>query len=139
MSHRYGTRCLPTRIIYKEYEILKHEINEHKHFSDTDLSFICDDPKRMMSLKNLFEDCYELDMNEIPFRYKLKELDKIIPNFNEKVFFFYPFSRIIFSKEPNILFFYIFRIQIVIKFGKKLNQNSEIYLEKLLLFALRKN
>lgn len=87
MSHRYGTRSLPTRIIAKEYHTMKKELNEHHHFDDTDLSFSVDksiDDKRQFMLKNLFLDCYELDMNEIPFRYKLKELDKLMPNYNEK-------------------------------------------------------
>jgi hypothetical protein len=86
MSHRYGTRSLPTRIIAKEYDTMLEEIREHEHFGVSEISFSFEDvdEKRNFVLKNLLEDCYELDMNEIPFRYKLKELDKLIPDYNEK-------------------------------------------------------
>ena len=56
------------------------------HFAECDLSYTSDENmSRKFSLKNLFEDCYELDKNEIPYRYKLKHMDKIIPVYNEKV------------------------------------------------------
>jgi len=86
MSHRYGSRSLPTRIIAKEYDTMLKEIREHEHFEDSEISFRHENSenKRNFVLKNLLEDCYELDMNEIPYRYKLKELDKLIPDYNEK-------------------------------------------------------
>ena len=89
LSHRYGTRCLPTRIIAKEYEILQQEIKNGGSFKEDDLNFKYDDPleKRNMRVENLFDNCYELDLNEIPARYKLKQLDNIIPNYNQKVVF----------------------------------------------------
>ena len=86
MSHRYGTRCLPTRVIAKEFETLRNELKENEHFRPDELSFQADDPdtERKFLIENLLENCYELDMNEIPHRYKLKELEKIIPKYNEK-------------------------------------------------------
>ena len=84
LSHRYGTRCLPSRILATEYEIFRNELKNNQHFSEDELSFI--DETREMNLKNLFENCYNLDENEIPSRYKLIELDSLIPKYNEKVF-----------------------------------------------------
>jgi hypothetical protein len=86
MSHRYGSRSLPTRIIAKEYDTMLKEIREHGHFDESEISFSYENSEnnRNFDLKNLLEDCYELDMNEIPYRYKLKELDKLIPDYNEK-------------------------------------------------------
>jgi hypothetical protein len=39
----------------------------------------------MIEIENIFEFCYELDENEKPERYRLKYLEKIIPNYKEKV------------------------------------------------------
>ena len=76
---------MPTRIIASEYEIFLNEIEKNQLFTEEKLSFECEDKTRKFSLKNLFIDCYVLDENELPNRYKLKELSQIIPNFNEKV------------------------------------------------------
>lgn len=86
MSHRYGTRCLPTRIIAKEYDILRKELHSFKELNEIDLSFTYEGGDRTIHLSDLFQDCYELDENEIPARYKLKFLESLIPKYNEKVF-----------------------------------------------------
>ena len=80
----YGKRCLPTRILTKEYEILREELSCIKESNEINLEFESISDKRQLNIKNLFEECYELDENEIPSRYKLKMLEKIIPTYNEK-------------------------------------------------------
>jgi hypothetical protein len=54
-------------------------------FKEEELSFKFQDNIRSISVESLFESCYILDQNEVPHRYKLKELSQIIPKFNEKV------------------------------------------------------
>ena len=95
MSHRYGSRALPTRILRKEYDILQNELNK---IEDIDKSFKYEytsqlttpntDQKNKKSktieFNNLIEDCYELDDNEIPARFKLKYLDKLFPGLDQK-------------------------------------------------------
>jgi hypothetical protein len=106
LSHRYGARCLPTRIVADEYTKLLNEIKSHE--DDYDLSFVYTNQKKRendekedeaandneetkkevsvdMDVTNLLEHCYELDENEIPARFKLKHLDKIFNNYNPKV------------------------------------------------------
>ena len=98
ISHRYGKRALPTRIIAREYEVLQKELNSNRHFDECDLNYTSDENmSRKVISKNLFEDCYELDNNEIPYRYKLKQMDIIIPDYNEKVyrFFFWYFEFVL--------------------------------------------
>ena len=76
---------MPTRIIASEFEIFLNEIEKNQLFTEEKLSFEFEDKTRKFSMKNLFINCYVLDENELPNRYKLKELSQIIPNFNEKV------------------------------------------------------
>lgn len=86
LSHRYGTRSLPTRIIRREYEIFKSEIEANSELKLLDFSFSYDNKEEIsLNISNLFEFCYQLDENEIPARYRLKHMDKIIPSFNDKV------------------------------------------------------
>ena len=91
LSHRYGTRCLPTRIIAKEYEILRKELDAFKESNEIDVSFKYEGD-RTVHLNDLFQECYELDENEIPARYKLKFLESVIPKYNEKVFLSHVFA-----------------------------------------------
>jgi len=86
LSHRYGTRCLPTRILAKEYEILRKESQALQQSNEIDLSFEYESG-RNISFDDVFQECYELDENEIPARFKLKFIERIIPNYNEKVIF----------------------------------------------------
>ena len=81
LSHRYGTVCLPTRIIETEYEILKNEIIKE----EKDLSFSYMYGDKLIEFKNILEECYELDKNEQPARYRLKYLNRLFPNINQKV------------------------------------------------------
>ena len=81
LSHRYGNRTLPTRIIKEELDMLKAELNKR---ADVDKSFkyefvprLEENVKIMVTFANLMEDCYELDDNEIPARYRLKYLDRL--------------------------------------------------------------
>jgi hypothetical protein len=82
LSHRYGSRVLPTRIIADEYQILKIEMLANPNF---DLNFEIDGLKT----DDILDHCYKLDENEIPFRYRLLNISLLIPNYNEKVVFLF--------------------------------------------------
>lgn len=87
---------MPTRIIAKEYEILRDEMQSSPP-EDYELVFEYtkaagerpdeepDDKPFHIQIDNLFEHCYELDENEMPARYKLKNMDKIFTDFNHKM------------------------------------------------------
>jgi hypothetical protein len=62
---------------------LRKEIEQYKDVWD--LEFNYEDSILSLKIENLFEHCYELDENEAPARYKLKQLDKTLPNYNFKV------------------------------------------------------
>ena len=83
MSHRYGYRCLPERILAKEYDILKSELESLKE--NIDLTFEYNLKDKPYKLENIFEACYELDDNEMPARYRLKHLEKMFKDYNFKV------------------------------------------------------
>ena len=119
MSHRYGTRCLPTRILAKEYEILRKESQALQQSNEIDLSFEYESG-RNISFDDVFQECYELDENEIPARFKLKFIERIIPNYNEKVIFE------LFLKVVGHFNFmsYALRILYVKKFGQNWRKNS---------------
>jgi len=77
LSHRYGSRALPTRIIQAEYEKLR--------CASFDTAFEFQYSKtRTVSFSNLVEDCYELDDNETPARFRLKYLSKLLPGIDQK-------------------------------------------------------
>ena len=119
LSHRYGTRCLPTRILAKEYEILRKESQALQQSNEIDLSFEYES-SRNISFDDVFQECYELDENEIPARFKLKFIERIIPNYNEKVILSY-FLRVV--GHFNFMS-YILRILYVKKFGQNWRKNS---------------
>jgi len=97
LSHRYGACVLPTRILAKEYELIRNELNSIR--DQYDLTYKFDEKEylqsqnveeeranyRIIEIENIFEFCYELDENEKPARYRLKYLDRIIPEYKEKV------------------------------------------------------
>lgn len=91
MSHRYGSITLPTRIIKEEYELFGKNIEANKldltfHYDNsTDANLSTKTAELKIELDNIFVDCYELDENEIPARYKLKHLDRLLPGFVDKV------------------------------------------------------
>jgi hypothetical protein len=88
LSHRYGNRCLPTRIIADEFEILRSELNDHQR-TNLDFKYECtfttDDVEKSIKIHDLLDECYELDQNEIPARYKLKYISSVLPEYSEKV------------------------------------------------------
>lgn len=72
----------------KEYEIFQDEIS--KNINKLDIGFNTnekDSQKIKLSIENLFEFCYVLDENEVPARYKLKELEHVFTSYNPKVNF----------------------------------------------------
>lgn len=93
LSHRYGSITLPTRIIKEEYDLFAKYIEANKdhidlafhyeHIQDDALGHETKTPN--VDIQNLFAECYELDENEIPARYKLKHLDRLLPDFEDKV------------------------------------------------------
>lgn len=83
LSHRYGSRGLPTRIVDSEYKIL---LDELKNENTIDKVFeYTDDDGKSIKLENILETCYEFDSNEIPARYRLKYLDRLFPTMDQKV------------------------------------------------------
>lgn len=56
-----------------------------KNHPELDLKFHSIYGNVEINIENLILDCYELDHNERPNRYRLKYIDKIIKNFNSKV------------------------------------------------------
>lgn len=50
-----------------------------------DFSFSYKSDELNLDIENIFEFCYELDENEIPARYRLKQLDRVFQNFTDKV------------------------------------------------------
>ncbi len=78
LSQRYGSREIPNNIAETEFEILKEEINRSKN---TDFSFKYDSNDIRINIKNLVEDCFRLDENEIPKKYKLLHIDEILPEY----------------------------------------------------------
>lgn len=91
LSHRYGTVCLPSRILETEFIELKNEIEK-----EFDLTFSYNYNGSLIEFKNILADCYELDKNEQPARYKLKHLNRLFPNINQKVrqFYLYYFNNL---------------------------------------------
>lgn len=86
MSHRYGSRGLPTRIIAQEFDLLRNEL---KSTRESDLAFELKDEteQRVFKVDDILSYCYLLDENEIPARYRLQHLEKILENYNDKVIF----------------------------------------------------
>jgi hypothetical protein len=76
LSNRYGTRVIPNKIDEHEFEILTEEL---KNTPDLDLSFKSEEAEtEKIYFKNIIEECYNLDENEIPRMYKLLHIDEII-------------------------------------------------------------
>jgi hypothetical protein len=71
LSHKYGSRFLPSKIIKEEYEILKNILKENR---EIDCSFKIIKDETEYNFKNLFEDCYQLNQNETPACYRIKSL-----------------------------------------------------------------
>ena len=82
MSHRYGSRGLPTRILADEFNLLKDEIKSNPNLN---LNFEIKTSIFKMKTPDILEHCYQIDENEIPFHYKLKNINKIMIDYNQKV------------------------------------------------------
>ena len=52
---------------------------------DIDLSFKYESSVCNIEKNDILEFCYQIDENEIPFHYRLKNINKIIGDFNQKV------------------------------------------------------
>lgn len=109
LSHRYGSITLPTRIIKEEYELFANNIEKNKDKIDLTFKYDNADDTNLMDSKetrpiiditNLFSECYELDENEIPSRYKLKHLDRLLPGFQDNVNYLMVFLK----KKRNMKF-----------------------------------
>jgi NACHT domain- and WD repeat-containing protein len=81
LSHRYGVRQLPTRIVEDEYNIIKNEMANYE--DEIDLKFELNLENDEKVIDNLLDYCYELDTNEVPARYRLKYLNKIFKFYSE--------------------------------------------------------
>ena len=82
LSHRYGSRGLPTTILAEEFKLLKDEMITNP---DIDLTFQYESNVFKTQLNDLIDYCYQIDENEIPFKYRLKSISKIVTNFVLKV------------------------------------------------------
>ncbi len=104
MSHRYGARCLPERILAREFEILKGEIAANNDNIDLSFRYGEEDGKDVdLDVENLFEYCYELDENERPARCRLVRLEKVFAKYNPKKPIFEKVWAKIEAKLGNIL------------------------------------
>ena len=82
MSHRYGNRGLPTHIICDEFKLLKDEMKTNPNLN---LNFKYDSNVFVIDTEDIVEFCYQIDENEIPFHFRLKNINKIIHNYVQKV------------------------------------------------------
>ena len=86
MSHRYGSWCLQTNIKSSEFEILQNELKSDDY--DKTFSHVEKERDVEISTDNMLDFCYRLDENETPCRYRLKNIDILIPNYKENVNYF---------------------------------------------------
>lgn len=85
MSNSYGQPDLPTKILADEFEILKEEI-ENNFDDELDFKYKSQTNENLcLDVKNILEYCYKLDENEVPFQYKLLNINKLINRFDQKV------------------------------------------------------
>ena len=61
---------------------MKEEMKNHPEI-DFRFTTTCDDAT--INMENVIEDCYILDHNEIPARYRLKYISAVIPNYSSDV------------------------------------------------------
>ena len=74
---------LPTRVLAEEFNILTKEINENVEIYKEDLAF--KNEEKNLDYANLLEISYKLDENEVPHRYRLLPISKIIPGYSSEV------------------------------------------------------
>lgn len=78
ISHRYGTRLLPTRILANEFDIFKQEINDSKDEYSELIKYEND----TLKIDDILNYCYKKDENEIPNRYRLLNINSLISDYN---------------------------------------------------------
>ena len=123
MGHRYGSRGLPTTIFSAEYELLKDEMKTNPNLN---LNFKFESSVCKIDQEDIVDYCYQMDENEIPFHYRLKNINKIIPGYIQKVRNFFRSYALFLTWIQSISFFcsiFEIRIQNMYKFGKKLKKN----------------
>ncbi len=77
MSHRYGSRLLPSQISQTTFNILKEECGN--------IEFDYEINQNTVHIDNVLEKMYILDENDVPPVYKLVETNMLIPQFQIKV------------------------------------------------------
>ncbi len=87
LSHRYGSRGLPTKILESEYKLLQDELDKQTNV-DKSFCYKLKTPENklvnIIQIENMFLECYELDSNSQPARFRLKYLDRLFPDMNQK-------------------------------------------------------
>ena len=85
IGQKYGLRPLPRRVDADEFEILKDQIinvlNEDLTISVEFESAKDGSVKIYYELQNIIDDCYKLDTNPQPRKYRLLPISKIIPDY----------------------------------------------------------
>ena len=80
---------LPTRILSNEFDILMKEIQENLDIYNDYIVF--KHAEKAIETENLVKFCYNLDENEVPHRYRLLSISRIIPDYKNGVFIHYSF------------------------------------------------
>jgi hypothetical protein len=84
IGQKYGLRPLPTSISVKEFEILNNEL-QNVLKEDLSIKYIpTNDPNQIYLIENIMKECYKLDINSIPNRYRILPISRIIPTFNSE-------------------------------------------------------
>jgi len=75
---------LPRRIFAHEFDILKDQL-ENVLNEDLSLDYKVEtQSKRMLHfhIENIIDECYKLDLNSVPNKYRLLQISKIVPSYN---------------------------------------------------------
>lgn len=80
MSNRYGSRDIQNSISETEAITIINEAESQ--FQDVDLNFNCDIEGTKINMKNILKECYRLDENETPRKYRLLNIDEILPGYS---------------------------------------------------------
>lgn len=85
IGQKYGLRPVPTSISVKEFEILNNELQNILK-EDLSIKYIpTNDSSQIYQIDNIMTECYKLDINSIPNRYRILPISRIIPTFNAEV------------------------------------------------------
>ena len=77
LSHRYGHKVLPERILKEDFILIRDELKS----LEFDLSFRRKNSALECNIDNLLEYCYKLDVNERLESYVLQDKDIILPGY----------------------------------------------------------